>query len=183
MLIYVIEEKRRIFDLLKSMLKNDDKYIFLYENAEFSEDIKKYINDNDTLIFKAVSLYHDINIEEEIDLTVFSDIKNSVNNISFKKVKTFLLNIENIDKLKNIDFGTAQIITCGLHEKDTVIFSSIDADESSVMLELQRAIINIKEKIIEPFEKKIILECGIDSEETENLLLGLAVLMYCDRLK
>jgi superfamily I DNA and/or RNA helicase len=114
---------------------------------------------------------------------VFGDLNNSAGNINSGKVKTFLLNIENLNKLKNIDFGTSQIITCGLHEKDTVIFSSIDADESSVMLELQRDIINIKDESMESFEKKITLECGIESEETADILLALAVMMYCGRIK
>jgi len=183
LLIYIIEEKRRIFDLLKNMLKKSGKYIFLYEDAEFSEDIKKYIKYNKVLIFKAVSPERYINTEETVDLVVFGDLKSSISNINSGKVKTFLLNIENIDKLKHIDFGISQIITCGLHEKDTIIFSSIDADERSVMLELQRNITNIKDKSTEAFEKKIMLECGIENGETEDTLFALAILMYCGRLK
>jgi hypothetical protein len=184
LLIYIIEEKRRIFDLVKSLLKNSGKYIFLHDNAEFSEDIKKYINYNEVLIFKAVSPENKntINTETKVDLAVFGDLKNNINSVNLGKVKTFLLNIENIDKCKNIDFGISQIISCGLREKDTVIFSSIDADESSVMLELQRSIINIKEETVEPFEKKIMFECAINSGETEEMLLALSVLLYCGRL-
>ena len=184
MFIYIIEEKRRIFDLVRDMLKNCGKYIFLYENAEFSEDIKKYINCNGILVFKAVSPEkNNINPGMKVDLAVFGDIKNSVNNINLGKVKTFLLNIENIDKFKNIDFGSSQIITCGLREKDTVIFSSIDSDEGSVMLDLQRSIINIKDENIEPFEKKILLEWGIESGNTEEILFALTILLYCGRLE
>ena len=182
MLIYIIEEKRRVFDLLKGMIKNTGKYIFLHEEAEFSKDIKKYINYNEILIIKAVSPENNIDFGEKIDLVVFGDLKSRLYNIKFKKVKTFLLNIENTDKLESIDFGISQIITCGLHEKDTIIFSSIDADESSVMLELQRIITDIKDRGIEPFEKKIRLEYGLDSEETEDILFALAILMYCGRL-
>jgi hypothetical protein len=168
------------------MLKNSDKYIFLYDNADFSEDIKKYINHNEILVFKAVSpdnINHSVNTGVKADLIVFGDLKYNINNINFGKVKTFLLNIENIEKFKNIDFGNSQIITCGLREKDTVIFSSIDADEGSVMLDLQRTIINIYEENIEPFEKKILLEYGIESEETAYILLALTILLYCGRLK
>ena len=183
LLIYIIEEKRGIFDLLRSMIKKSGKYIFLYGDAEFSGDIKKYIDNNEVLVFKAVSPDSCINTEEKVDLAVFGDLKSGAVNINFKTVKTFLLNIENINKLKNIDFGASQTITCGLHEKDTVIFSSIDADERSVMLELQRSIINIKGGGVEPFEKKIALECGIGSEGTGDALFALAALMYCGRLE
>lgn len=185
MLIYIIEEKRRIFDLVKSMLKNSEKYIFIYENAEFSDDIKKYINYNEVLVFKAVTPEKKNNIDFgiKVDLVVFGDIKKSINNVNFGKVKTFLFNIENIYKLKNIDLGNSQIITCGLREKDTVIFSSIDADEGSVMLDLQRNIINMKDENIEPFEKKIVLECGIESEKTSDILFALTILLYCGRMK
>jgi len=165
------------------MIKNSGRYIFLHEEAEFSKDIKRYINHNEVLIIKAVSPESNTDYEEKIDLVVFGDLKNNLNNIKFKKVKTFLLNIENTGKLKNIDFGVSKIITCGLHEKDTIIFSSIDADECSVMLELQRSITDIKDKSIEPFEKKITLEYGLDSEETEDALFALAILVYCRRLK
>ena len=183
MLIYIIEEKRRIFELLRGMIKKSGKYIFLYEQAEFSGDIKKYINDNEVLVFKAASPESFANTGEQIDLMVFGDLKSSLSGIDSGKIRTFLLNIENINKLGNIDFGGSQIITCGLHEKDTVIFSSIGADECSVMLELQRSITDIKGNGTEPFERKILLENGLESEGTSDMLFALTVLMCCGRLE
>lgn len=184
MLVYIIEEKCRIFDLVKKMLKNTEKYIFLYEDAAFSEDIKKYINYNEVLVFRAVSPINISNssIGTKVDLVVFGDLENSINNFNLSKVKTFLLNIENANQFKNINFGSSQIITCGLREKDTVIFSSIDLDAQSVMLDLQRTILNIKDKNIESFEKKILLESGIKGEDMQETLFALSVLLYCGRL-
>jgi hypothetical protein len=186
LLIYIVEEKRKIFDLIKSMLKNEEKYIFLDGHAEFSADFKKYVNYAGVLICKSVKPENKdcVNmVSNKVDLVVCGDFNDNIDGINFGKVKTFLINIENIEKYRNINFGNSQIITCGLREKDTVIFSSIDMDEGSVILDLQRNIINIHEEKIEPFEKKITLDCSINSEDTENILLALSVLLYCGRLK
>lgn len=188
--VYVIEENRKIFDLIKNILmsKNDEKCIFLYDNADFSEDVKKYITDSNILIFKFVKsvkyqsekempsqyLYDNTsnNINNLIDLAVLGDCKyNTVipDIQNMYKVKTFLLNIDNANNLKNINFADTQIITCGLKEKDTVIFSSIDMDENSVILDLQRSIINIKGKTVEPFEEKITVNDNIKLEKINNV--------------
>ena len=196
MLIYIIEENRKIFDLLKNMIKNSERYIFFQKDAKFSRDIKKYIEDNGVLVFKSIcpkeltEYGHTVVSDENIDLVVLGDFKNNLDKHNFENVKTFMLNTENMDRLKNIDFGSSQIITCGLREKDTVIFSSIDLDEGSVMLDLQRSIINTNGEIIEAFEKKILIdnciECENDGEAEGKLieatLFALAILLYSGRL-
>jgi len=188
-LVHIIEENHRIFDLLRKMLKNGEKYIFLHENAEFSGDIERYIDYNEVLVFKAVAPDgpESIALPAKIDLAVFGNIKTSINNnhANFSKAGTFLLNLENINKLTNIDFGSSQVITCGLREKDTVIFSSMNLSDGSVMLDLQRSIINIKGEPIEAFEKKIILDADLQNNSTddaETILLALTVLLCCGRL-
>ena len=183
-LVYIIEENRRLFNLAKKMLKNSRKYIFLYEDAEFSADMQEYMACNEVLVFKAV-FPKKIDAEMKVgsvDLAVFGEVESDIN-ADLSKVKTSLLNIENIDRLKNIDFGSSQVITCGLREKDTVIFSSIDLDEGNVMLDLQRSIVNIKGENIEPFEKKILLEGCTEGYDAEDILFALTVLLYCGRVR
>jgi len=175
--------------------------MFLYDGADFSEDMREYIIGNDILIFRSVntsdiasSVNYGIKNElfPQIDLTVLGECKNNINIpavLDIGKTKTFLLNTDNIDNLRNINFADAQIITCGLKEKDTVIFSSIDIEENSVILDLQRSIINIKGDIVEPFEKKITVNmCNIFNEAAEmtetneDLIFALTVLLFCGRL-
>ena len=163
--------------------------MFLYGDADFSEDVKKYLSDSNILIFKSAQNFHgNINSENNIiDLAVLCDCKN--NNIipdikNICTVKTLLLNIESAVSIKNIEFDNTQIITCGLKEKDTVIFSSIDMDENSVILDLQRSIININGETIEPFEEKITVDENIKFEngENEDLIFALTTLLFCGRL-
>ena len=212
-IVYVIEENRKIFDLIKNILKtkNDEynkngtragKCIFLYDDADFSDDVKKYITDSNILIFKSIKSSKLIKYREElsaqneqneqndlIDLAVLGDCRNNtaISNIqNLYKIKTFLLAIDNTDNLKNITLSKTldtQIITCGLKEKDTVIFSSIDIDENddnSVILDLQRSIININGETIEPFDENIKLD-KINAAN-EDLIFALTTLLYCARL-
>jgi|GEM_PF-1855258 len=189
--VYIIEEKKRIFALIKNILKskNDKKCMFLYDDADFSEDIRKYIIGNDILTFRAVNSENRIFKNElfsSIDLTVLGDCRDNINiqNIfGIHKTRTFLLNTDNIDNFKSINFAEAQIITCGLKEKDTVIFSSIDIEENRVILDLQRSITNIKGEVVEPFEKKITVSIFDEMTETnEDLIFALTVLLFCGRL-
>jgi len=199
---YIIEENRKIFDLLKNMLKGRERYIFFQGNAKFSDDIGNYIDSNEVLIFKSIcpdellECDADIKInannknDEKIDLVVFGDFGDILEKHNFYDAKTFLLSTENMSRFKNIDFGTSQVITCGLREKDTIIFSSIDLDEGSVMLDLQRSIINVRGEIVEAFEKKIVIDSEIitesnsdsESELIEATLFALAILLYSGRL-
>ena len=195
MVAFIVEENRKIFELLKNMFKNGERYIFFNKEAKFSDDIEKYISSNEVLVFKSICPdelmeYADIEPNENIDLVVIGDSKKTLEKCNFGNVKTFLLSAENMERLKNIDFGSSQIITCGLREKDTVIFSSIDLDEGSVMLDLQRSIVNIKGEIVEAFEKKILIGGWIDCENdgeaecelVEAILFALAILLYSGRL-
>jgi len=197
LLVYIIEEEPRIFSLIKKMTETSGKYIFLYGNgnAEFSGDMQEYINSqsNEVYVFNTatsedINYYHGHDHGNKAgikaDLMVLGDAKQSINaDVNLSEVNTFLVNIENIDKFKNINFGGSQVITCGLREKDTVIFSSIDADEGSVMLDLQRSITNIKNESTEPFEKKILIESCLTGNNSEDILFALTVLIYCGKLK
>ena len=208
--VYIAEDKKRIFELLKNILKskNDEKCMFLYDGADFSEDMREYIIGNDILTFRSVNTANSVNSKNsenyglkdglfpQIDLTVLGECGNNINIpalLDIGKTKTFLLNTDNIDNFRNINFADAQIITCGLKEKDTVIFSSIDIEENSVILDLQRSIINIKNEAVEPFEKKITVnmpdifndiskEPAEMTEINEDLIFALTVLLFCDRL-
>ena len=76
------------------------------------------------------------------------------------------------------------MITCGLKEKDTVIFSSINLDEGNVVLELQRNVKNIENKILEPFEKRIDISEDVRKTvfSTEELILAVTALMFCEKI-
>ena len=102
------------------------------------------------------------------------------------------MNIENSRGIscENPENSEAQIITCGLKAKDTVIFSSINLDEGSVILDLQRSVKNINGETLEPFEKQISVPASarnarkenIDNIDSEDLLLSLAALVFCARV-
>jgi len=192
--------------LLKHILRalNSEKNIFLYGNADFSVDIKKYISENDVLIFRYVNpmvLSHDhVNNHESteqananIDLAVIGDcglIKNNIYNINnhhsidinrLGNINSVLLNIDNSGGVNYSKKGV-QIITCGLKEKDTAIFSSINLDESNVILDLQRSIKNIYGETVEPFEKQIDIPNFAASVKTEDLILAFTALAFCGRI-
>ena len=185
--VCVIEEKAKIFDLLKNILKSSggEKSIFLYGGADFSWDIKKYIDENDVLIFRLADVFMLPEIKNErVDLIVLGEYKSfgNLNNISYPdNIKTILLNIDNSGGLKNLA-QNIQVITCGLKEKDTVIFSSINLDEGSVILDLQRSIKNINGETLEPFEKQIVLPCFALTLKAEDLILPLTALTFCGKI-
>ena len=181
--VYVIEEKPKIFDLIKNILKTNggEKNIFLYGGADCSRDIKEYIEENGVLIFRfaAPVLLPEIK-NNRIDLAVLGECKNPVR---CGNIKSVLLNTDNSCGLKYLS-QNAQIITCGLKEKDTVIFSSINLDEGNVILDLQRSVKNIKCEMLEPFEKKINIPENIKCRifTAEDLILAFTALMLCGKL-
>jgi len=185
--VYVVEEKPKIFDLIKKILriKDGEKNIFLYGDADFSTDIKKYMTENNVLIFKSVGADFMSACENkpDIDLAVLGELKKCGDIAGLGNIKSVLLNIENSRGIKCSD-KNAQIITCGLKEKDTVIFSSINLDEGGVILDLQRSVKNIDGETIEPFEKQISIPESVKKEniESEDLILSLTALVICGRL-
>ena len=165
-----------------------EKSIFLYGDADFSWDIKKYIAENDVLIFKFIDPFLLSEIKNDrIHLVVLGEcgnFKDYVNIASLGNIKSILLNIDNSGGVKCLD-KNIQIITCGLKEKDTVIFSSINLDESNVILDLQRSVKNINGETVEPFEKQIAISETIKkcpAFTAEDLILSLTALMLCDKL-
>jgi len=158
-----------------------EKNIFLYGDADCSRDIKEYIAENGVLIFRFVTpaLLPEIK-NDHIDLAILGECKNTVR---FGNIKSILLNIDNSGGVK-YSGKTVQIITCGLKEKDTVIFSSINLDEGNVILDLQRSVKNINGEAVEPFERQInipesVKKCGCTAED---LVLSITALMLCGRL-
>ena len=184
----VIEEKTNIFDLIKNIIKSNggEKSIFLYGDMDFSWDIKKYIAENGVLIFKSITPLFLSEIKNDCaDLVVLGEcasFKDYINIARFGNIKSILLNIDNSGGLK-YPGKTVQVITCGLKEKDTVIFSSINLDEGSVILDLQRSVKNINGETVEPFEKQIIIPENIKCAAftAEDLILSLTALMLCGR--
>ena len=195
MVVCVIEEKIKVFDLIKNILKasGGKDCIFLYGNADFSADIRKYIAENDILIFRYINpaLLLNLHLGEHlsyysniIDLAVVGECGKYMDCIDILRlghIKSVLLNIENSGGV-NPRNNDIQVITCGLKEKDTVIFSSINLDEQTVILDLQRSIKNIKDEIVEPFEKQINIPEFILNEKTEDLILSLTALTCCGRI-
>ncbi|MCL2095934.1 MAG: hypothetical protein FWH10_03420 [Oscillospiraceae bacterium] len=192
--IYVMEQKPKIIGIIKTILReqNDSKNIFLYGGVDFSPDIKDYITENNILIFKFQSpdnINYINNQNNNIDLLVLGDLRRFDYNYNKSKIETerlgniksILLNIENSGEITGYD-KSEQIITCGLKEKDTFIFSSINIDEGSVILDLQRSMKDIDGEILEPFEKQIIIPEEIREESSEDLILSLTVLCYCGRI-
>ena len=181
MVVCVIEEKPKIFDLIKNILEanNCGNSIFLCGNADFSPDIKKYIVENDVLIFKCVNSCGQLYYPSLIDLAVVGECRKSVDIAKLGNIKSLLLNIENSNGVKSAGQNT-QIITCGLKEKDTVIFSSINLDEGSVILDLQRSVKNIKNETLEPFEEQIDIPESVLNAKAEDLILSFTALKLCD---
>jgi len=123
-----------------------------------------------------------------IDLAVFGQCgilrnskngnKNGIDMNRFGNVKSILLNIDNSTGV-NCSDKDAQIITCGLKEKDTAIFSSINLDEGNVILDLQRSIKNINGETVDLFEKQIDIPDFALTVKTEDLILALTALTFC----
>jgi len=184
--VCVIEEKIKVFDLIKNILKTNggEKSIFLYGDADFTWDIKKYIAEKNIFIFKFINPAMSPEIKNDrVDLAVLGD---NINIARLGNIKSILLNIDNSGGLNCLD-KKVQIITCGLKEKDTVIFSSINLDEGSVILDLQRSVKNINGETVEPFEKQINIPENIKKEistifTAEGLILSLTALMFCGKL-
>ena len=195
LVVCVIEEKIKVFDLIKNILKSSGGKgsIFLYGNADFSSDIKKYIAENDVLIFRYINpaLLLNLHLGEHlsyysnfIDLAVVGDCgkyRDCIDIFRLGHIKSVLLNIETSGNLNSRD-NDIQIITCGLKEKDTVIFSSINLDEETVILDLQRSVRNIKDEVVEPFKKQINMPEFILTEKTEDLILSLTALTFCEKI-
>ena len=196
----VIEEKIKVFDLLKNILKanNGEKCIFLYGNADFSGDIKNYIAENSVLIFRFITpalLSADkIDIHAgghgnpplQVDLAVLGNCGN-INNIDVARLGSIKSVLLNLDNSGGVNYPCkagkdVQIITCGLKEKDTVIFSSINLDEGNVILDLQRSIKNIYGETLEPFEKQINIPGFALTVKTEDLILALTAMTFCGKL-
>ena len=157
----VIEEKIKVFDLIKNILtsNNSEKNIFLCGSPD---------------------LGNLPNIYPEIDLAVIGDCNTHVKMTCPDNIKSVLLNIDNS---KNIKLNkNTQSITCGLKEKDTAIFSSINIEEGSVILDLQRSIKNINGETLEPFEKQINVPDFAAGVKTEDLILALTALAFCGRI-
>ncbi|MCL1857801.1 MAG: hypothetical protein FWF92_01030 [Oscillospiraceae bacterium] len=165
----VIEEKSegkiKVFDLIKNMLDSNDtdkdKNIFLYALSDFSDLSNTY---------------------PHIDLAVIGDCNIDADIKCPENIKSILLNIDNSDHIKlnkNI-----QVITCGLKEKDTAIFSSINLDEGNVILDLQRSIKNINGETIEPFEKQIDIPDFASNLKikTEDMILAFTTLTFCSMI-
>jgi len=187
--VCVIEEKIKVFELIKNILtaNKSEKNIFLYGNADFSDDIKKYMSENDALIFRFINpafLSHE-HISSEIDLAVMGEYNyHNIDMSHLGNINSILLNIDNSGKISysNQSDKNAQIITCGLKEKDTAIFSSINLDEGTVILDLQRSIKNINGETLEPFEKQMDIPDFAAGAKTEDLILALTALAFCGRI-
>jgi len=161
--VCVIEEKTKVFDLIKNILtaNDDDKNIFFYGLSNLSDLC---------------------NIYPHIDLAVIGDCNIDADIICPDNIKSILLNIDNSENIKLNK--NVQVITCGLKEKDTAIFSSINLDEGNVILDLQRSIKNIDGETLEPFEKQIDIPdfaAGI-GVKTEDLILAFTALTFCGKI-
>ena len=180
-LIYIIEEKPKIFEITKKILriKNGENNIFLYGDADFSLDIKKYLAENNALIFKFAPAGK--TGKPDIDLAILGEYKNNLDISAFGNIRAVLMNIEN-SRGVNCPGKNTQIITCGLKQKDTAVFSSINLDEGTVILDLQRSVKNIYGETIEPFEKQIYIPEAVRKENSEDLILSLTALVFCGRL-
>ena len=194
MVVCVIEDKIKVFDLIKNILKanNCTNSMFLYGNADFSADIRKYITENDVLIFRYVNpslllTEYNTHFSALIDLAVVGDCGKFRRGAGFDiarlgNTKSLLLNIENSGGVKYSDDNNIQVITCGLKEKDTVIFSSINLDEGNVILDLQRSVKNIKGETLEPFEEQIDIPEIVLDAKAEDLILSFTALKLCNMI-
>lgn len=192
--IYIIEDKPKIFTLLKNIIfsMRKEKYIFVDGKIVFSNDIEKNLTDNCVLIFQLITLVDSKLYKNDyftnINLTFVGDIDRKIDMNDLSNVDSLMLNTENLSKIENIE-KVKQIITCGLKEKDTITFSSIEED--NIILNVQRTIKNIKNECVEPFEKKIYIE-DVQVKESifrhssdvthEDLITALSVLLFSNIL-
>lgn len=138
-------------------------------------------------MFKFVTPANILNLSNEqnpVDLVILGEckkFKNGVDITDLGEVKSVLLNTESSCGVIYSD-REVQIITCGLKEKDTAIFSSINIDECSVIFDLQRSVKNIYGETLEPFEKQIIIPESVKKESAEDLILSLTALTLCGRI-
>lgn len=188
-IIYIIEDSPKIFNLLKDVMSamKKEKYLFVNGEINLSSDIEKDFSERFVLIFQYICFVDDEicikNISESAELTFIGDVDQRVDLGELKCANTLILNAEALEKVKNIE-NIRQVITCGLKEKDTVTFSSIEED--GIVLNLQRTIKNIKNKNIDPFEEKIyITETELRKSATmmhEDLITALSILLFCDMI-
>lgn len=166
-------------------IKNVGKNIFICGDIDFSADIKSYMTENNVLLFRFINPANISDFDKKnIDLLILGECKKYVKNLDIAclgNIKSVLLNIENLRGL-NCSDKNAQIITCGLKEKDTAIFSSINLDEGSVIFDLQRSVKNINGETVEPFEKQIVIPEAVKKESSEDLILSLTALMLCGEI-
>ena len=187
--IYIIEDKPKIFALLQNIIfsMRKEKYIFVDGEIIFSYDIEKNFTDNCVLIFQLITLTDSELYKKDsfpnINLLYVGDIDRKIDINDVSNVDSLMLNTENLNKIENIG-NVKQVITCGLKEKDTVSFSSIEED--NIILNVQRTIKNIQNKGIEPFEKKIYVSDIQDNESSdtthEDLITALAILLFCNMI-
>jgi hypothetical protein len=164
-----------------------EKYVFIDGEIIFSSDIEKNFSDNCVLIFQLITLFdsklYKSDYFSRINLAFVGDIDRKIDINDLSNVDSLMLNTENLNKIENIE-NVKQVITCGLKEKDTVTFSSIEED--NIILNVQRTIKNIENKGIEPFEKKIYIS-DIQEKESpevthEDLITALAILLFCNMI-
>lgn len=192
--IYIIEDKPKIFTLLQNIIfsMRKEKYIFVDGEIVFSNDIEKNFTDDCVLIFQLITLVNSKLYKNDyftnINLAFVGDIDRKIDMNDLSNVDSLMLNTENLTKIENIE-KVKQVITCGLKEKDTVTFSSIEED--NIILNVQRTIKNIKNEGVEPFEKKIYIE-DVQIKESifrhssdvthEDLITALSILLFCNIL-
>jgi len=109
------------------------------------------------------------------------EYKNNLDISAFGNIGAVLMNIEN-SKGVSCPGKNTQIITCGLKQKSTAVFSSINLDEGTVILDMQRSVKNIYGETTEPFEKQIFIPEAVRKESSEDLILSLTALVFCGRL-
>ena len=189
--IYIIEDKPKIFTLLQNIILSmkTEKYIFIDGEIIFSDDVKNIFTDNCLLFFQLIrpvdSKLYKGDLFSHINLAFVGDIDRKIDMNDLGSVDSLMLNTENLEKINNIE-TVKQVITCGLKEKDTVTFSSIEIEEDNIILNVQRTIKNIEDEGIEPVEKKIYIS-DIRAKESpeathEDLITAAAILLFCNMI-
>ena len=187
--IYIVEDKPKIFTLLQNIVLNmrKENYIFIDGEIIFSDDIEKNFSDNCVMVFQLITLFdnrlYKNDCFSDVNLVFVGDIDRKININDLNSVDSVMLNTENLNKIENIE-NVKQVITCGVKEKDTVTFSSIEED--SIILNIQRAIKNIRNNNIEPSERKIYIQ-DIQKKESaeithEDLITALSIMLFCNMM-